>query len=72
MPDAVLGALSLIVFILTRALQVDHASVTDEETGGRKVRRPQVTDRQGSRAGSWAEEGRLCCGLSLPGMGRQT
>lgn len=32
-PDAILNALSLIVFILTRALQADPASVTDEETG---------------------------------------
>lgn len=33
MPDAILNALSLMVFILTRALQADHASVTDEEIG---------------------------------------
>lgn len=70
-PDAILSALPLIVFILTRALKADHASVTDEETGVEGRWLPQVTEQTHSRAGSWAEEGRLCCGLSLPSVGRQ-
>lgn len=70
-PDAILNALSLIVFTLTRAVLADHASITGEETGVEGRWLPQVTEQTHGRAGSWAQEGRLCCGLSRPVMGRQ-